>query len=378
MRVSVLQENLAKGLATVTKAIASRPTLPILNNVLLTASEGRLKLSATNLELGIVARVGAKVDEEGAITVPAKTFQDFVNNLPPERVDLLLDARTQTLRISCGSTISNIKGMSADDYPPVPEGDADTGLAIPAHEFHEMIGHTVFAAAKEDNRPILTGLSAKFDGTTLTLAAADGYRVALRSTELDTPVDEAMSLIIPAKTLSEVARIISPDDTMVYISIPPGRSQIMFHLNQVDINSQLIDGTYPNIEQIIPKSHKTTTIVHTQELLRACKRAQIFARDASNTTRMKIEPGESTLVPGLVTIASVSQEKGDNEGKLDATVSGPGLEISFNVEYLLQVLAVVKEDQVVIETNESNSPCVVRPVNRNDFTNVIMPMSINR
>jgi DNA polymerase-3 subunit beta len=378
MRVSVLQENLAKGLGIVTKAIGSRPALPILNNVLLSAEEGRLKLSATNLELGIVARVGAKVDQEGAITIPAKTFQDFVNNLPPERVDMVLDAKTQTLKITCAGTSANIKGMSADEYPPVPEGDAETGIAIPAEAFHEMIGHTVFAAAKEDNRPILTGISAKIDGSVISLAAADGYRLAIRSTELDTPIDEPVSLIIPAKTLAEVARIISPDDSMVYISIPPGRSQIMFHLNQVDVNSQLIDGTFPNIEQIIPKSHKTSTIVHTQELLRACKRAEIFARDSNKTTRMKVKPGESSLVPGIVTVTAQSQEKGDNEGRIDATVSGPELEIALNVDYLLQLLATVKEDQIVIETNEANSPCVLRPVNRNDFTHVIMPMSINR
>jgi DNA polymerase III subunit beta len=378
MRVSVLQENLAKGLGIVTKAITSRPSLPILNNVLLSAEEGRLKLSATNLELGIVARVGAKVDQEGAITLPAKTLQDLVNNLPPERVDMVLDAKTQTVKITCAGTSANIKGITAEEYPPVPEGDADTGIAIPADAFHEMIGHTVFAAAKEDNRPILTGISAKIDGSVIALAAADGYRLALRQTELDTPVDEPISLIIPAKTLAEVARIISSEDNMVYISIPPGRSQIMFHLNQVDVNSQLIDGTFPNIEQIIPKAHKTSTIVHTQELLRACKRAEIFARDANKTTRIRVKPGESTLVPGIITVTAQSQEKGDNEGRIDATVSGPELEIALNVDYLIQLLGTVKEDQIVMETNEHNSPCVLRPVNRNDFTHVIMPMSINR
>jgi len=378
MRVSVLQENLAKGLAVVTKAIAARPTLPILNNVLLSAEDGRLKVAATNLELGIVMRVGAKVDQDGAITVPARTLQDLVNTLPPERVDLVLDAKTNTLKITCGATSANLKGMSAADYPPVPEADAETGLAIPAEAFDEMIGHTVFAAAKEDNRPILTGLSAKFSEDTLRLAAADGYRLAIRDTRLDTPVEEPLALVIPARTLAEVMRVIGNDDTMVYISIAPGRSQIMFHLNQVDINSQLIDGTFPPIEQIIPKSHKTTTILHTQEFLRACKRAEIFARDVNGTTRVKITPGESSLVPGTVSISAQSQERGDNEGRIDATVSGPGIEVAFNVRYLIDVLSVIKEEQVVLETNEANSPVVLRPVNRDDFTHVIMPMSVNR
>jgi DNA polymerase-3 subunit beta len=378
MRVSVLQENLAKGLGIVSRAIGSRPSLQILNNILLTAEDGRLRLAATNLEMGIVARIGAKTDEPGSITVPARTFQDFVNNLPSERVDLALDTKTNSLKITCGSTVSHIKGMDASEYPPVPEGDAEDGLAISADAFHEMVAHTVFAAAKEDNRPILTGMNAKFNAASFTLASADGFRLAIRTAELDSAVDQPFSLIIPARTLGEVSRIIGPDDTMVYISIPPGRGQIMFHLNQVDINSQLIDGTYPNIEQIIPKSHKTTTIVRTPELLQACKRAEIFARDASNTTRLKIVPGESTLVPGTLTIAAVSQEKGDNEGTIDATVSGPGLEIALNVRYLLDVLSVIKEEQVVFETNDNNSAVILRPVNRKDFTHVIMPMSINR
>lgn len=378
MRVSVLQENLAKGLSIVSRAVASRPSLPILSNVLLSTDEGRLKLSATNLELGIVSRVGAKVDEDGAITVPARTLQDFVNTLPPERVDLSLDPKTQTLKISCGSTVSNIRGIDPSDYPPIPEGDADTGMAVPAAALHEMIEHVVFAAAKEDNRPILTGVSAKFDGNTLSLAAADGYRLAIRTTELESPVEKPLALIIPARTLMELSRIISSDDAMVYISLPPGRSQIMFHLNQVDMVSQLIDGNFPNIEQIIPKSHTTITIVHTEELLRACKRSEIFARDAANTTRIKIAPGESTLVPGMMTVTAQSQEKGDNEGRLDATVNGSPIEVSFNVRYLIDVLNVINEDQVVLETNGPASPGVLRPVNRNDFTHVIMPMSTNR
>ncbi len=378
MRVSVLQENLAKGLSIVSRAVATRPTLPILSNVLLTTDDGRLKLSATNLELGIVARVGAKVDEGGAITVPARTLQDFINTLPPERVDLTLDSKTNTLKVACGSTISNIRGISADDYPPVPEADAETGMVVPAAAFHEMINHVVFAAAREDNRPILTGVSARFEDNTLTLAAADGYRLAIRTTELEEPIAKPLSLIIPARTLSELARILTADETNIYISIPEGRSQIMFHLSQVDVVSQLIEGAYPNIEQIIPRSHTTSTIVGTSELLRACKRSEIFARDASNTMRLKIAPGESELVPGQLTLSSQSQEKGDNEGKLDAKVSGGPIEVSFNVRYLIDVLNVVQEEDIVIETTTASSPGVIRPVNRPDFTHVIMPMSNNR
>jgi DNA polymerase III subunit beta len=378
MRASVLQENLSRGLSIVNRAISSRPSMPVLHNVLLTTDEARLKLSATNLELGITTWTGAKVEEEGAITVPARIFHDLVNTLSPERIDMELDARTNTLSLRCGGKSANIKGIDASEFPVVPEFEADSGIAVPAQPVREMIDQVVFAAAKEDNRPILTGILAKFEGSTFIMAAADGYRLSVRSTELETPVEKPFSLIIPAKTLGELARIISENDTVVHISIPSGRSQIMFHLETADIVSQLIDGKFPDYDQIIPKAHNTTTQVYTSEFLRACKYSEIFARDAANTTRIRIAPGESNLVPGQMHVIAQSQEKGDNEGVLEASVDGPGLEVSFNVRYLIDVLSVISEEQIVLETNGTSSPGVIKPLGRKDFTYVVMPMSVTR
>jgi DNA polymerase III subunit beta len=378
MRASVLQENLSKGLSIVNRAISSRPSMPVLHNVLLTTDESRLKLSATNLELGITTWTGAKVEEEGAITVPARIFHDLVNTLSPERIDMELDTRTNTLSLRCGGKSANIKGIDASEFPVVPEFEADSGIAVPAQPIREMIDQVVFAAAKEDNRPILTGILAKFEGSTFIMAAADGYRLSVRTTELETPVEKPFSLIIPAKTLGELARIISENDTVVHISIPSGRSQIMFHLETADIVSQLIDGKFPDYEQIIPKAHNTTTQVYTSEFLRACKYSEIFARDAANTTRIRIAPGESNLVPGQMHVIAQSQEKGDNEGVLEASVDGPGLEVSFNVRYLIDVLSVIPEEQIVLETNGTSSPGVIKPLGRKDFTYVVMPMSVTR
>ncbi len=378
MRVSVLQENLARGLSIVNRAIGSRPTLPVLANVLISTEDTRLKLAATNLELGITTWIGAKVEEEGSITLPARTILDLVNTLSPERVDMELDERTNTLNVKCGSTKANIKGIDANEFPAVPSSEAETGIAIPAEAFQDMIKHVVFAAATEDNRPILTGILVKLEGNTFTMAAADGYRLAVRVTELETAVPEAMSLIVPAKTLAELSRIIGGSDANVYISIPPGRSQVMFHWDSVDVVSQLIEGKFPDYEQIIPKSHTTSIQIYTGEFLRACKRAEIFARDAANTSRVRVTPGESNLVPGQLYVTAQSQEKGDNEGLLDASVDGPGIEVSFNVRYLIDVLTVIDEDQVVMETNGSSSPGVFMPIGRKDFIYVVMPMSVTR
>jgi DNA polymerase-3 subunit beta len=376
MRVSVLQENLYKGLSIVNRAVPSRPTLPVLSNVLMTTEGQRLKLSATNLELGITCWIGAKVEEEGATTAPSRTLLDLVSNLSPERVDLNLNTRTNTMNLKCGSTTANIKCVDASEFPLVPEADATRGVAIPADVFKEMVGHVDFAAAKDDNRPVLTGILTRFEEDVVTMASADGFRLSIRHAALETPVNETTQIIIPARTLSEISRIIGDNDKEVLITLPEGRNQVMFHLSDVDVVSSLIEGNFPDFENIIPRKHSTTTQVYTDELLRACKRSEVFAKDSANAARLVVQPADSG--PGGVVIKATSQEKGDNEGLVDASIDGNEVEISFNIRYLIEVLGAIKEDQVILEMNGAGAPGVVRPVGRDDFIHVIMPMSVNR
>ena len=198
MRVSILQDQLARGLSIVSRAVDTRPTLPVLANVLLATEDARLKLAATNLEMSITTYIGAKVDRPGAITLPAKTFTELVSNLSPERVDLILDPATQTVNVRCGMTNSNIKGISAGEFPPVPE-PSEPDVVLPAKLIHDMINQTVFAAAKEDNRPILTGLYTHFEDNVMTMAAADGYRLAVRTAKLETNFSEPRTLVDPGE-----------------------------------------------------------------------------------------------------------------------------------------------------------------------------------
>jgi DNA polymerase-3 subunit beta len=195
---------------------------------------------------------------------------------------------------------------------------------------------------------------------------------------LEQPAAKSQTLIVPARTLAELSRIISDADRQVYISVPAGRSQVMFHLEAVDVVSQLIDGKFPDYDQIIPKTRSTSTQVYTTELQRACKYVDTFAREAANTIRVRLVPGESTLVPGQMIVMAQSAEKGSNQWPLDASIDGPGLEVSFNVRYLLDVLNVVHEEQIVIETNGDKAPGVIKPSGRQDFTYVVMPMSLTR
>ena len=374
MKISVLQENLAKGLSIVSKAVDSRPTLPVLNNILLEAEGSRLKLAATNLQMSITMWIGAKVDVPGSVTLPASTFKDLVTNLSPERVDLELDAQTQTVHIRCGATNSNIKGISAEEFPPITHGEG-ADISITGATLEEMINQTAFAAAKEDNRPILTGVYTELDGDNITMAAADGYRLAVRNGKLLSEAPEAMNLVIPSKTLMEVARVVDSSDDEIGISLPWKRDIVTFHLQNVDISSQILEGRFPDFSAIIPSAYVTSVTMYTKDLLTACRRAQIFARDNANSGRMYVTPAKGPSEPGEVQVIGKSAERGDLDGMLDASVEGEALDISFNIDYLIDVLKVVNEERVMFQSNGAENPGVIKPEGRTDFVHVIMPMS---
>ncbi len=376
MKVSCLQENLAKGLSVVSRAVAARSTLPVLGNILLASDNARLRLSATNLELGITCWIGAKIEEEGSTTVPAKTLVDLVNTLPQDKVEMSLVVRTQTLNLSCGRVQANIKGIDAQEFPLIPPANLDDALQLNVEDFREMINHVIFAAATDEARPILTGVLAKIEGGQVTLAAADGFRLSLRTAHLSTPNAEPIQAIIPARALAELGRVITAEEP-VFMSLPPGRGQVIFHHDSVELVSQLIEGAFPDYNNVVPKSHTTRTVMSTAEFRKACKTSDIFAREAAHTARLKIKPG-SELTPGHVTISATAAETGDNVAELDATVDGGPIEIAFNVKYLVDVLNVIDTPNVALETATSSSPGVIRPVGRDDFLYVVMPMHLGK
>ena len=373
MIVSVLQENLAKSLSIVSKAVESSPQLPVLANVLLETEDSRLKLSATNLELSITCWIGAKVEQAGSITLPAKTFSELVNNLSNERVDLRLDSTTHTVHVKCGVQTSNIRGIDADEFPPINHNEK-ADLYVEGKSLREMIVQTAFAAAKEQNRPILTGVYVLLDDQVMTMAAADGYRLAVRTAEINETFNESQDLVVPAKTMNEVARVIE-DDQEVGISLPTQRDSVTFFLPNVLISSQLLEGRFPDFASIIPRSYVTSTTMYTADLLRVCQRAEIFARDNANSANLHVKPAQNPGEPAEVIIVGKSAERGDSEGMLDASAEGEPLNISFNIKYLIEVLRVVKEERVVFQSNGAENPGVLRPENREDFIHVIMPMS---
>ena len=238
-----------------------------------------------------------------------------------------------------------------------------------------MIDQVAFAAATDESRPILTGVLAKFSGSTLTFAAADGFRLSVRTAPLLTPVDKPMEVIIPSRALAELGRVSGEQEDPVSILVTPQRSQVLFHLSNVDLVSQLIDGKFPDYTAIMPKRYDTRVVMDTLPLLKACKAASVFARENANIARVGVAPG-SELAPGHVTVQATAAETGDNAGELDAAVEGGPIEIAFNVKYMIDVLNVAGTPQVVLETTTPASPGVIRPIGDDSFTHVIMPMHI--
>jgi DNA polymerase-3 subunit beta len=382
MKVSCLQENLAKGLAIVGRAVATKSTLPVLANILLATDQGRLKLAATNLELGITCWIGAKVEEEGATTVPARLLGEFVNSLPNDKIDLALTVRTQTLHLACQRYAANIKGIDAEEFPLIPTVADTPTVALEPDLLREMIGQVAFAAAADDSRPVLAGVLMSFRDNSLTLAAADGFRLSVRTATIELPAGGAtpagLDVIVPARAMQEVARIAAEGKDPVEVTVTPNKNQVLFHMSNVDLVSRLVEGAFPNYQQIIPKEYKTRAVLSTSDFLKATKIASFFARDAANIVRLNVIPSEDELVPGRVTVAATAAEVGDNLNEIDAVVEGQPLQIAFNARYLTDVLSVLTTTQVGLEASTSSSPGVVRPVGVEGFTHVIMPMHVAR
>ena len=380
MKITCLQENLSRGLAVVGRAVANRATLPVIHNVLLSVDQSMLKLSATNLEIAMTTWVGAKIEEEGSITVPARLLSEFVNSLPNDPINLQLDEGSGLLEISSGSSKAHINITDASEFPPIPTVDDGIAAEVDPLVLRSAITRVAFAAATEESRPVLTGVELKLDESKFTMAAADGFRLAVHHGALLKAVPEEMSVIIPARTMNELNRLISDREEPVEILMTPAKGQVMFRIrggDTVEIVSQLLQGTFPNYEQLIPQSYTTRAVMDLPTVLRAARTASIFARDGSNIIRMHLMPAEADTEPPKVEISARSEEVGDNEDIVDLDeIEGEEGKIAFNSRYLLDVLSVLEKGKVALETTTSSSPGVFKPTDSDDYIHVVMTMCV--
>jgi len=375
MQVTCLRENLSRGLANVSRAVAARATLPVTQNVLLEGDNGQLKITATNTEISISTWIGAQIEGEGTVTVPARMLTDFVNSLPGQTVNIEFKSEPVGVVVTCDKFNGTINGISSEEFPPIPTVDGGASVTIPADTFRGALERVVFAAATDDSRPVLTGVKVELADDSFTLAAADGFRLAVETGKLGASIGNEVGVIVPAKTLAEVERLLGDGSSSVELSIDNNGRSAKFRLDTSEIVTALVQGTFPDYDKLIPTSYGTKATVDLASMVQATRAASIFARDGSGIIRVVVSPGESEGT-GAVKVISRAEEVGSNENELDAKVEGEETKVAFNSKFLMDVLNVLNGDDVDLETTTPSSPGVFRSEKHEGYTHVVMPMFV--
>lgn len=377
MKISCTQENLNQGLFVVSHLATKSSTLPILNNILIQASSNTIKLSATNLEIGVSCAIRGKVEAEGEFTVQSRLLADYVSLLPKERVDIEAPKDTDTnqvIKIKCKNHTTKIKGQPATDFPVIPQVDRGTAFKVGVEDLHRALNQVVFAVSISETRPEINGVLFNFGNGVVVLAATDSYRLAEKTITLSKQSNtETKRVIVPAKTLQELQRILGSlkdpaaisnvEEIEIYVS----ENQALFVLGDIELVSRLVEGQYPDYRQIIPQQARTKSVVDTTELVKATKTAGLFAR--SGIYDVKLEFGA-----GLV-VSSTNTQLGENISELDAKLDGDKNSTVLNYRYLLDGLQNISADKVQIELVDNSSPCVLRPDDKSqEYLYIIMPI----
>ncbi len=366
MKLSLTQENLAKALNIVGRVVSGRTSLPVLSNVLLATDNKRVKVSATNLEIGINYWIGGSISEEGSITVPAKLFAEFITALPPENIELT--TTDQSLEVKSQHYESQINGISAEEFPLIPQIDGGAVMTVAADELKETLEQVTVAVSLDEARPVLAGVYLHLEKDTLTAVATDSYRLAERKMKVKAgQTEKALELIVPGRAMHELARILGEVDGEVAIHI--GEGQIMFVVGDLQLTSRLIEGQFPNYKQIIPTTETTVVEIETNEFVRVAKVASLFARESAGSVRLEIK------AEGKLNIVSSASQVGENTSTAECDVAGEDGEISLNARYLLDALNALGSQKVKLSISGKLNPCVIRPADKKDeYLHLIMPL----
>jgi DNA polymerase-3 subunit beta len=360
---------LGQALQVVSRAISTRTTLPILNNILLETTSDGLALTATNLEVGIRKVVPAEISEDGSTTAPARLLTDFVGTLPDAPLEIGLDSASQTLSLRCARFDTHIKCIEAEEFPPGPRPDEGDRLTIPLDDLLLAIEQTQIAASTDEARPVLTGVLLQIETGGQTLAATDGHRLAVRKLQALAGEELEARLIVPARALAELPRAFRGESGEVEVIVSKARNQVFFRAGTSEVTSRLIDGTYPNYTQVIPSKSSTWVRVSTTDLTQTVRAVALFARDSSNVIRLRTENG------GVV-LSAMTNEVGDSRAEVTAKVEGSEIQIAFNARYIVDALAVIGSEEVELRFDGPLSPGVVRPPGSEDYLYVIMPVRV--
>ncbi len=367
MKLTILQSNFSKAINQVSRVVGARTTLPVLNNILLSATKGKIELSATDLEIGIITSTIGKIEEEGEITLPAKLLTDFIANNRDESIEVITEGTKATLKSAHYE--AEIVGISAEEFPKIPTIEQKEEISLAKDQIFSGLKKTVIATANDETRPVLAGVFFSFDKNELILAATDSYRLSEIKIKTETEIPER-KMIVPSRTINEVIRLMSSDSVeKVMISSTP--NQVSFRLNETQIVSRLIEGAFPNYKQIIPTESKIKVTVDFGEFQAAVKMSSLFAKDSANNN-VKIKTGKDTII-----ISSALLQTGSAKSEIAAKITGGEIEVAFNARYILDILPVISSKKIEINLNDSFSAGIVSSPDEPDFIYIIMPLKLD-
>jgi DNA polymerase III subunit beta len=361
MKLQATQENLSKALSTVARVANTRGTLPILANVLVTVSNNRLSFAATNLDIAITQYCGAKVSEEGSITVPARLMQDFISSLPSGVISLVLEETK--LHITTDQYNSVINGVSAEDFPVMPAIEGGSEIEIPSDVLKRSLQQVVFAASNDEARPVLTGVYLHTYEGMLLMAATDSYRLGAKSImKTSTNVD----LLIPVSAMQDVLRILG--DSTDPVRIVYNDQQVQFRVGDVELVARLIEGKYPPYQNLIPKTFTNTARIKRVDLMNITKVSSLFARESAGSVKIAIDENKKEL-----SIHSIASQVGENTASAEGAITGVG-EVTINSRYLLDALHAFTSDEIDFSFNGKLEPVVIMSPTEKDYTHLVMPL----
>ena len=364
MKAICSRKDLFEAVQTAGRAVSSRSSLPILGHLLVRSEEDRLRIAATDLEIGMECVAPAKVEEHGCLTAPARIVTDVLSALPDSDVAISVD-ESNVVNLKCDTSDYTILGLPAEDFPMLPEVKDDVSFKMEKSILRESIRRTIFAVSTEEARPQLTGVLLVL-GDDLRFISTDTHRLCVQNSPVISAQGEAQA-IVPHRAMAELSRLLTEDEGEVSVSISP--SQILFKVDEVSLVSRLIEGQFPNFERVIPAEHDRKLIVPISQFLPGLRRASIVARENSN--RVIVRTANEMLV---VTAESGSVGKAYEE--VEVIKEGEDVEMAFNAKYLMDVLGVTEAEAIEVELSGSLSPAVIRGQGEEGYLYVVMPMQI--
>jgi len=376
MKLVCSQAELSSSLQLVSRAVAARPTHPVLANVLLTADAGtgRLSLTGFDLSLGIQTSLSASVATSGAITLPARLFGEIVSRMPADSpITLSCEDGSEQVELTSLSGSYQMRGMPADDFPELPLAQAGTPIKLDPEVLIKGLRATLFASSGDEAKQLLTGVHLGLDQNGLECAATDGHRLAVLRLQNASSSEAELDVTVPARSLRELERLLSSRGGSGAVSLFCDRGQVVFQWADQVLTSRSLDGTYPNYRQLIPESFGRQLQVDRKGLLSALERVAVLADQHNNVVKLTSDPAA-----GQLSISADAQDVGSGSEAIGAQVSGDAIQIAFNVRYVLEGLKAMGCEQVQLQCNAPTTPVVLAPQDDSSFTYLVMPVQIRQ